>query len=371
MTQHFTHYTDLMKTIFLTGATGFLGSYLLKVFLDNGHKVYALSRAKKEKNASLRVDDVLRFWGGAKNTGNLKVLEGDITVAGLNLDKKAKDELFNETGEIFHAAAVTNLNYSFDKISKINVLGASNVFDLACDMHKAGKDVKVGHISTAFIFGDHRGVFSEKDLDVGQKFNTTYEQSKFLAEKKAEEYRKKGLWIDVYRPPIIMAHSRTGKAFRFRNVYQLLHVCSLKLFDSLPVSNPLINIVPVDLVSEAIYAIAMSSARTGPANYHPFPGDGALIDDIIGTGCSLMGIKKPKIVNLKDFDFNSLTPVQKIILENNIMSMEFKAKLDSKATLSLLKKLGFSFPEVTKELLSNMMKYYVAQVINAGKPQHE
>jgi thioester reductase-like protein len=50
------------KTIFLTGATGLLGSYLLKTFLKNDHKVYALARDKNGKPAKQRVVDILKFW---------------------------------------------------------------------------------------------------------------------------------------------------------------------------------------------------------------------------------------------------------------------------------------------------------------------
>ena len=49
-------------TIFLTGATGLIGSYLLKILLNNGHKVFCLARTKKNKPAKQRVTDILKFW---------------------------------------------------------------------------------------------------------------------------------------------------------------------------------------------------------------------------------------------------------------------------------------------------------------------
>ncbi|MFA6281795.1 MAG: SDR family oxidoreductase [Candidatus Omnitrophota bacterium] len=50
------------KNIFLTGSTGLLGSYLLKIFLENGQKVYAPARSGKSENAYQRVIDLLKFW---------------------------------------------------------------------------------------------------------------------------------------------------------------------------------------------------------------------------------------------------------------------------------------------------------------------
>ena len=46
---HFHLNEDNKKIIFLTGATGLVGSYLLKVFLKDNYKVYALARNKKGK----------------------------------------------------------------------------------------------------------------------------------------------------------------------------------------------------------------------------------------------------------------------------------------------------------------------------------
>lgn len=53
---------DKQKTVLLTGATGLVGSYLLKILLENDYKVYVLARSKDNKNARDRVIDVLKFW---------------------------------------------------------------------------------------------------------------------------------------------------------------------------------------------------------------------------------------------------------------------------------------------------------------------
>ena len=160
------------KTVFLTGATGLVGSYLLKILLQEGYKVYVLARGKDNKNARDRVTDVLEFW-----------------------DKDVLSKTQNPPSPPF-------------------VKGGQGGFS-----EQKGKLKKVNHISTAYICGDYKGAFKEEDLDVGQKFNSTYEQSKFEAEKLVEKYRKGGLWIDVFRPPIIIGESNTGKILQFRNIY--------------------------------------------------------------------------------------------------------------------------------------------------------
>ncbi|MBI5208225.1 MAG: SDR family oxidoreductase [Candidatus Firestonebacteria bacterium] len=156
-----------IKTIFLTGATGLVGSYLLKTFLKNNYKVYALARSKDNRNARERVFEVLKFWDKnvlLKKSNNLIVLEGDITRKNLGLDKPNVDLLKREVEEIFHCAAETKFNAPLKEIRKINVEGTMNVLELAVKCSKNGILKKVNHISTAYVCGDYKGVFKEDKL---------------------------------------------------------------------------------------------------------------------------------------------------------------------------------------------------------------
>ena len=123
------------KTIFLTGATGFLASLLAKRFLETGNKVYALSRAKGGKSAKERVIEMIRFWDenfSEEFLQNLEIIEGDIVYPGMGIsDKKIKEKLLAETEIIFHSAALAELRRPLDFIRKINVEGTRNVFDFA------------------------------------------------------------------------------------------------------------------------------------------------------------------------------------------------------------------------------------------------
>lgn len=345
-------------TIFLTGATGLLGSYLLRIFLQNGHKVYCLVRRRNSENLRERVIETLKFWGNRFSTKNLIVLEGDITKDRLGFDKQSYLKLKDEIEEIFHCAAITNLNRPLEQIREVNVEGTRNTLELANEFQKNGKLLKTNHISTAYIYGNYVGRFKENDLDKGQEFHNTYEQSKFEAERIVEFYRKKGLWIDIYRPPIIIGHSKSGKILKFRNIYQLLYLCSLGIFNSLPVLNSYTRIVPVDSVSEAIYKISVNKKEKNK-NYHPFPDKHTLIESIINLGCRLMEFKSPRIVSMKDFDIAKLTPAQMMILENSIFSVNFKADLDSSFTNDILSRLNFSFPRIDNKLLTVAIKYFI------------
>ena len=67
------------KNVFLTGATGFLGSHLTARLLQDGHHLTALARSSKNASAKSRVEDVLRAVGVTRFE-NLRVFEGDISL---------------------------------------------------------------------------------------------------------------------------------------------------------------------------------------------------------------------------------------------------------------------------------------------------
>jgi len=405
------------KTVFLTGATGLVGSYLLKILLQEGYKVYVLARSKDNKNARDRVIDVLKFWDkdilsqtrmsqrdskdnennppsppfSKGGQGGFVVLEGDITKKNLGLNKQSIDLLKNEVEEIFHCAAVTHFKWPLKDIRQANVEGTKNVLELAVECNKnspptppfnkggqggfseqKGKFKKVNHISTAYVCGDYKGIFKEDDLDVGQGFSTTYEQSKFEAEKLVEKYRKKGLWIDIFRPPLVLGESVTGKTITFQqSVYQLLHMWNLEIFDHFPCKGVSINLVFVDDLCKAIFKI---SAQTSPLfnspltkgglsgeTYHPFHTEAVPLEAILDISSKFLGFKKPELVSRKDFLKKILTPAQKILLQNNILLFNDYVKLNSIMTNNALKKYRFEFSDFNRDSFLNLLKYCIKE----------
>jgi len=344
------------RTIFLTGATGLVGSYLLKILLKNNHKVFVLARSKVGKSAKERVVEVLNFWDRGiypKHRKNLIVLEGDITEKSLGLNAKDLTCLKNEVEAIFHCAAVTEFNWPLDTISKINVEGTRNVLDVAVDCKSLEK---VNYISTAYVCGDYKGIFREDDLDVGQKFNTTYEESKYHAEKIVEQYRKRGLWIDVFRPPVIVGELVSGKTFKFQGFYQLLHICGLEIFEIFPGKNILMNIVPVDALCESIIKIDINSRRRN-RNYHSFEPKAVPLEQILTLYSSLKKVQKPTLVTPEEFRKTVITAAQENILRFNVFSFAANVVLDSKKTNTMLKKMGFEFPRLNEKALVRLMKF--------------
>ncbi|MCU0665842.1 MAG: SDR family oxidoreductase [Candidatus Omnitrophica bacterium] len=338
----------MKKKVFLTGATGLVGSYLAKILLSEGHKIIALARFASNKNPPQRVKEALNLWGQIA-LDNLEVLEGDICLADLGLDKKSRARL-DKIQEIFHCAAITDLNLPIEKLRQTNVTGTKNILELSLSLKKKSKLERTSHISTAYVYGNYAGTFTEKDLDKGQSFPTNYEKSKFEAEILAYDYRRQGLWVDIYRPSMVIGDSTTGRIFESKHMYQLLKLCSLEIFPEFPLKNSWASLVPVDLTCQAIY-ILWSRHQKPNCTFHPFPARLVSIEQMLDIAGEIMGFKPPKVVSLEQFKPVNLTPAQRKILQETIFNINFHTGLDSTYTNNLLQGYGFTMPEVDEKML--------------------
>ncbi|MFH1877557.1 MAG: SDR family oxidoreductase [Candidatus Omnitrophota bacterium] len=230
-----------MNNIFITGGTGFLGTHIISERLRTTEDtVYTLVRGESPEQAEKYQFSQLKkviepgILDQKEIRSRVNICVGDIAQPWLGLETRELELLNEKIDYIYNSAAVTDLNLELEKIRKINVNGTRNVLDFAEACCKRGQLKKVNHISTAYVFGNKVCTFRETDLNIGQGFNNTYEQSKFEAEEAVMQYREKGLDIDIFRPSIILGDSKTGKTTNFKMFYQPLHFFSMELFDKIP-----------------------------------------------------------------------------------------------------------------------------------------
>lgn len=353
-----------MKNILITGATGFLGRYLLKKILENEDLTpVVLVRGRKDEPVDKRMERVLGYFYGSNRVKvilkRIKIVEGEVDRESLGLDKKIRQSLIDEVDEIYHCAAIAAFRIPLETIRKSNVAGTENVMKFAVDCKNKGRLKRINHISTTYVAGTKRGVFYENELDVGQKFNNTYEQSKFEAEIIVQDYRKRGLEIAVFRPSILTGDSITGKTASFKMLYQPLRFFSSELFEAIPADrNAQFNLIPVDSVAEAIYLIANARGtdnRTFSISNSSTVSAGHFID----VASDFFGFIKPELIPLKEFDLNRLTYVQKNLLDPYIPYFDHNPIFDSSNAKAILSKNKFNYPIVDNGLLTRLFKYCV------------
>lgn len=207
-----------MKRIFITGATGFLGSYFLYHILRHSEdKIICLARNSKWSPAKDRVLQQLyniHFTYSAigisdpdldeKIKKRLDVIEGDITQENLGLSQDFKKKSIRE---FWHFAA--NVRFSESKkqeVTSVNLEGCRNVLKFVKQNH-----IRVfNYVSTAYVAGQSAGSVSElSDVNLFPA-NNVYEKSKRIMEDEIKAAQKCGeLKYRIFRPGIIVGHSKT------------------------------------------------------------------------------------------------------------------------------------------------------------------
>ncbi|HOX54048.1 MAG TPA: SDR family oxidoreductase [Candidatus Omnitrophota bacterium] len=345
-----------MKTIFLTGGTGFIGSYLLQTLLLKGYKVFCLVRKDSPKN----ILNCLEFWNKRslpKIRNNFEIINGDIRKSNLEINSQDTLRLRGQIDEIFHCAAGTNLREGFLSLKQVNVDGTFNILSFA-EKISEGRLRKVNYFSTVYVCGDYQGKFMEDSLDMGQSFNTSYEKTKFLAEKQIDLFRKKGLWIDIYRPPIVLGESSSGKTPSFQSIFQAIHLFNMEIFDVYPAKDVPSNIICVDSLVNAILLINEFSKEKN-CTYHPFHETTILFEEMIYIASKYLGYKMPKLVRREEFKIGNLSAIQRRLLENTIFTFNPSTSISSIKTMQGLRSLNFEIPRFDENTFLRLLKYSV------------
>ncbi len=254
----------MTEELFLTGATGYVGSGLLRKWLDaTDARVNLLARGRRGASANERIDAVLAELypeGDPPSEGRLEVWEGDVAADRLGLNERAYDELAERTTHVVHCAAAARFDLDLDEARKTNVAGTANVLAFA---GKCGNLKRVDYVGTAYVAGERTGVVREDELDAGQRHRNTYERSKFEAEKYVRSMMAE-LPITILRPSIVSCDSRTGRASDHNGFYRLLRAYNLGGLTALP-GNPgsFLDLVPVDYVAEAAFSLSRNGDAAG------------------------------------------------------------------------------------------------------------
>jgi len=353
-----------MANIFITGATGFLGSLLIDEILSNTKDtVHALVRDKGVTPGRRRLISLLEDLRGGKKLGEktknrIKTYTGNITHNNLGLAAEAFKELAGNIDMMYHTAAATSLNSPLAKVRKANVEGTKNLLDFAALCAQKGRLKKVNHVSTAYVAGTKRCVFKESDLDIGQDFNNTYEQSKFEAEKLIHEYRKKGLDIDIFRPAIMMGRLKDGKTTNFKMFYQPLHFFSLELFERIPAcEDSRANVINIDTVAKAIAKIAGAPNGKNMC-YHIVSPNTPNFKFVLDVATDFFGFRKPGLVKLEDIDMRAeYSAIKRKMIEPYLPYFNYFTEFTMENGKARLEKEGFEFPELDRKNLTRLFEY--------------
>jgi thioester reductase-like protein len=242
---------------FVTGATGFLGRFLVAELLQRGETVYALCRPQ-----SLDKLDALRERLDVGDDRLVPVL-GDIGKLQLGVTLSDIERLTGSIEHFFHLAAVYDITADAQTQRQANVDGTRNALDLAA----AVRAEHFHHVSSIAVAGLYKGVWTEDMLDEAQDLDRNpYLRTKHDAEQLVR--RETRVPWRIYRPGIVVGHSQTGEIdkvdgpyYFFRTIQRSRVLPSWSRGISLEGGE--INVVPVDFVARAIDFLAHKPGLDG------------------------------------------------------------------------------------------------------------
>ncbi len=382
-----------MNTIFLTGSTGFVGSYLAYECLKQGYTLKLLIRDKKE-NALERFRKSLNYLLADQDEFNIyknriEVVPGDITIHNFGMPSNDLKKLCSEIDIVFHNAALTNFRESHDELERQNLDGTRNMLDFARQIEGA----EFHYVSTAYTCGMNTSTFTEDDLDLGQSFNNHYEQSKFNAEKSIREFSQSyGVKTTVYRPSIIVGDSKTGKALSFMGLYSFIKAVHLLVeiftrdiennggraaqagvsYEGQTLNIPLriaanlnktLNIVPIDYVADVMIEVLKTRKSSGKVYniVNPNPPTVYEINEVLKSVLNISGIQ---IVYPEEFDQNSMTEWEEFfaatIEEVTPYLKNSEPLFNDKNTQEVLSGTHVKCPLLTQEFIAKLVSYYMS-----------
>jgi long-chain acyl-CoA synthetase len=286
--------------VLITGTTGFVGMELLARYLERTERpVVALVRAGSDRGAQARVEAVLENLYGpraADYADRVQAFRAELTAPKLGLTERRFQALARRASTIVHGAASVSFTLPLRAAREINADGTRRVLELAAACGSLGR---YAHISTAYVAGTHAGRFFESDLDVGQGFHNTYEQSKYEAE---QLVRGSGVPFTILRPSIVVGDRTSGWTAAFNVLYWPLRALARGLFEAVPASpSTPVDVVSIDYVADAIHALCESSGGLG-ATYHLTAGaQASTLGEIVSIASRYFRKPSPRMLSAAEF----------------------------------------------------------------------
>ena len=255
-----------LGNVLLTGATGYLGAYLLyELVAISKTKVFCLVRGKDDIDAAKRLRDSLAYYFGAPRASEImtktRVFCSDITKEDFGLSEEQRS-ILKTVDTVIHSAALTDHIGNDDEFTTVNVTGTANVARFASN---AGASLV--HISTVSVSGTyftdekkhHNGQFDEKCFYIGQNYaDNVYAKSKFLAEEIVLDAIDDGLNARIMRVGVLTStmkghFQRNPQRNAFAN-----RILALRAIGSVPVGmlSSIIEMTPADECAKAILLLS-------------------------------------------------------------------------------------------------------------------
>jgi NAD(P)-dependent dehydrogenase (short-subunit alcohol dehydrogenase family) len=263
---------------FVTGATGFVGRFLVDRLLRRKGTVHVLVRKGSEK----KLDAIAARMGWDRK--RVISVAGDLAKPKLGLSAAQVKALAGQVDHFFHLAAIYDLSADAESQKVANVEGTRHALELAHAL-KAGC---FHHTSSIAAAGLYPGIFREDMFDEAEGLSDPYFRTKHDSEGLVRSHCK--VPYRIYRPGAVVGHSQTGEIDKIDGPYYLFTLIK-KMRQALPQWMPTLgieggrlNIVPVDYVVDAMDHIAHKRGLDGHT-FHLVDPEPRRIGEVLNVFC--------------------------------------------------------------------------------------
>ncbi|MGG6263701.1 thioester reductase domain-containing protein [Leptolyngbya sp. AN10] len=364
----------LSQSIFLTGATGFIGSFLLKELLhQTAATIYCLVRAETITAAKQKLARVLKQANAnlAECAERIVLILGDLAQPSLGLTDAQFQELADSIEVIYHSGANVHLLYPYTALRSTNVLGTREILRLA----STGKTKPVHYLSTLDVLESiattGKTVIYETDsISQGKGIAGGYAQSKWIAECLMSQAAVRGIPVCIYRPGTVTGHSKTGH-FNPQDWLCLLMKSFIQL-GCAPDLNLTIDVTPVDYISQAIAHLSLQTESYDKTFHLINPQSLSLrqlVEELNQLGYLVQTVPHSQWQAALKLESNALQALAPVIVEpisDHCTRLELwlagNQVFDCRNTMEGLKDFSRSCPKIDAQLLS----VYIDRFIQDG-----
>jgi thioester reductase-like protein len=264
--------------IFVTGSTGYLGSYIVAGLLRNHREsLQLLVRANSEQEARERLWQSLQLHFDFSEffdrvNSRVRIFRGDLTSQRFGLPDEEYHTLVDTTDSIIHCAASLNRK-SEKQCLNVNLRGSLEVIQLARRAQDRNGLRRYSHVSTVAVAGHRRNEVVPEDtaIDWARSDYDPYARTKKFCEHMVAQLLP-DVPRTIFRPAIVMGDSRRAETSQFDMVQAFDLLARLPVLPLRPQDK--IDIVPADYVGKAIVTIHQ---KDQPAHgiYHLSAGAGS------------------------------------------------------------------------------------------------
>lgn len=257
------------KNILLTGASGFLGAYLIHSLIsqrkNSGLQIYCHVRAASpEKGMERIIANLKRFkcWDECYRDFIIPI-PGDLSKDNMGMEPEIYAELLQKIDMVYHNGAILNFVYPYSQMKQTNVTGTAQSIRFAC----SGRPKYFCYISSYSVYDNpsHFGktVLESDPLDSHEGYFLGYSETKWVAEKLVMEARERGLRTAVFRPGDITGTAENG-LWKLDDLISRSFVGCIQM-GYVPDVEVNLHLTPVDYVADAITYISFCSESYGQA----------------------------------------------------------------------------------------------------------